>query len=72
MIVIACSPETQRKRLVELRKLPVAIAEKIIAAQMPLSEKIARADHVIWSDGELAAFEAQTTLFSNYLKLRYG
>ena len=72
VIVVACSAATQRKRLAKIRKLPHAIAEKIIAAQIPLSEKITQADHVIWNDGDHAALEQQALLLSNYLKLRYG
>lgn len=72
VIVVACSGATQRQRLVEIRKLPIAIAEKIIAAQMPLSEKITRADYLIWNEGNLSSLEQQSTLLSNFLKLRHA
>lgn len=72
IVVVACSANVQRKRLSNNRNLPAALAEKIVAAQMPLDEKIARADCVIWNDGTPEALDAQTTLFNSYLKLRYG
>jgi len=31
----------------------------MIAAQMPLTEKIARADHVVWNNGPLSVLRAQ-------------
>jgi dephospho-CoA kinase len=72
VIVVACSGAIQRQRLVEIRNLPIAIAEKIIAAQMPLSEKITRADYLIWNDGDLSFLEQQTTFLSHHLKLRHA
>ena len=44
------------------RNLRRAEAQQIIDAQMPLSEKVARADHVIWNNGGLDVLEAQTVL----------
>jgi len=35
-------------------------AEQMIRSQMPLDEKIARADHVVWNDGSRAALMEQT------------
>lgn len=70
--VVACSRATQLRRLTEARHLPLATAEKIVAAQMPISMKIERAGHVIWNDGSAAALEAQTTLFNEYLTACHG
>jgi dephospho-CoA kinase len=36
-----------------------SMAEQIIKSQMPLHEKIARADHVVWNDGERAVLKEQ-------------
>src|SRR5581483_698920 len=71
LVVIACSHDTQLRRLCTLRNLDEQMAGKIIAAQMPLHVKISRADHVIWNDGAMTALERQTTLFSEYLTKRY-
>jgi dephospho-CoA kinase len=53
IIVTACEPETQVHRLMARDGLSDAEARQRIAAQWPLQEKIARADHVIRTDGSL-------------------
>ena len=55
--VVACSPEVQLKRLLARgtgkSRLGAQEATEMIKAQMPLEEKIRRADHVAWNnDGE--------------------
>ena len=57
--VVAASPETQMKRLVEERGMSEAEARQRIAAQGPQEDKIARADVVIVNDGALEEFYAQ-------------
>ena len=59
VVVVACSPRVQLARLVARSSLGPAAAEQMIAAQMPLSEKIARADHVVWNNGGWAMLAAQ-------------
>lgn len=58
VVCVACSAPTQRVRLgargwsdreIELRN----------AAQLPVGEKLRRANHVIWSEGDLTATRAQ-------------
>ena len=51
VIVTACEPETQLRRLMERDKLDEAQARQRIAAQWPLDKKIASADYVIRTDG---------------------
>jgi len=51
VVVVACSEEIQMRRLMQRTGLGRNAAEAIIAAQMPLSEKIKLADHVIWNNG---------------------
>jgi dephospho-CoA kinase len=34
-------------------------AQQMIDAQMPLTEKVARADHVVWNNGDRAALMKQ-------------
>ena len=55
VVVVACSPRVQLERLVSRSSLDRAAAEQMISAQMPLSEKIARADHLVWKNGTAAA-----------------
>jgi dephospho-CoA kinase len=52
-IVVWVDAATQRRRLVERDGLTQAQARQRIAAQMPLDEKRARADHVIDNSGSL-------------------
>ena len=52
-VLVYAPPETQLRRLVEQRGLPPDRARGIIAAQMPIDEKRALADHVIDNDGSL-------------------
>jgi dephospho-CoA kinase len=50
VIVVACDPDTQLRRLLE-RGMTASDARQRIAAQSPLDDKIARADHVIRTNG---------------------
>ena len=59
VIVVGCSPETQRQRLTARRGLDEATALRIIASQWDLSEKIRRCDHLIWNQGSEAGLRAQ-------------
>lgn len=58
LVVVACSPETQSARVQARDSLSREDAERRIAAQLPLTEKVAVADLVIWNDGTLAELEA--------------
>lgn len=60
VVVVACSPGVQLERLVARPGMEPAAAELMILSQMPLKEKISRADHVVWNNGgrELLAEQA--------------
>jgi dephospho-CoA kinase len=58
-LVVAASREEQCRRLLEDRGLELSLAERILNAQMPLDEKIRKADIAVWNNGSLQAFEAQ-------------
>src|SRR5438046_5103243 len=58
-VVVACSYKVQLGRLAERMSLKNTEAEQMISSQMPLQEKIARADHVVWNDGSRAALMEQ-------------
>jgi dephospho-CoA kinase len=58
IICVACSAPTQRNRLLERGWTPEQIEQRI-AAQMPVEQKIARADFVIWTEGALDAHARQ-------------
>jgi dephospho-CoA kinase len=51
VIVTACEPETQLRRLMARDGLDEAQARQRIAAQWPLETKMANADYVIRTDG---------------------
>jgi dephospho-CoA kinase len=51
VVVVACSPDIQLGNLMRRMELERAPAEAMIKSQMPLEEKIKRADHVVWNNG---------------------
>ena len=51
VIVTACAPEEQVRRIVARDHVTEAEARQRIAAQLPIEEKIRRADYVIRTDG---------------------
>jgi len=60
VVVVACSENVQVARLAQRMSINDTEAEQMIRSQMPLDEKIARADHVVWNDGSRAALMEQT------------
>lgn len=58
-LVVASSAATQVQRLTKYRGLAPEIAKQILEAQLPIEEKIRRADIVVWNDGSLDALNAQ-------------
>ena len=66
VVVVACSQRVQLQRLMMRSSLDAKAAEKIVAAQMPLAEKIARADHVVWNNGPLAGLIAQAEMLARH------
>ncbi len=67
VVVVACSESVQQQRLVARSALSLADARSIIASQMPLLDKITRADHLAWNNGSRAVLEAQASIFANFL-----
>ena len=53
VVVVSASPAVQRQRIKTRDGLSDLEIEQRIAAQMPLAEKVARADRVIDNDGDL-------------------
>jgi dephospho-CoA kinase len=72
VVVTACSRSAQINRLIEVRGLPPDLAEQMIAAQMPLEEKIKRADRLVWTDCPPKITGAQIDRLSAELTERYG
>lgn len=66
VVVVACSPSVQLERLATRTHLDRSAAEQMIRSQMPLAEKIRRADHVVWNNGARAVLAAQAGLLAKY------
>ena len=66
VVVVACSYKVQLARLAERMSLKNTEAEQMIRSQMPLEEKIARADHVVWNDGSRAAVMEQARFLAAF------
>jgi dephospho-CoA kinase len=71
VVVVACSPSVQLERLrrrgasMDTRPpLDQVTAQQMIDAQMPLKEKINRADHVVWNNGGREGLTAQARLLA--------
>jgi dephospho-CoA kinase len=59
VVVVACSYKVQLARLKQRMSLKNAEAEQMIKSQMPFDDKIARANHVVWNDGNHAGLMEQ-------------
>jgi dephospho-CoA kinase len=59
VIVAACSPEEQLRRLMTRDGLAEADARARLAAQFPIDEKVRRAQYVIRTDGDYVETEAE-------------
>ena len=62
VVVVASSPSVQLSRLLQRKRIERNAAEEMIKSQMPLAEKISRADHVVWNDGERRVLKEQAKL----------
>ena len=67
-IVVACGPATQRSRLMARSGFAPDLADKILAAQLPIAEKMDRADTVLWNGGPPESLRRQSELFYLWLK----
>jgi dephospho-CoA kinase len=62
VVVVACSPGLQIERLMARTSLGKTEARQMIDAQLPLTEKIGRADHVVWNNGGHDVMKEQARL----------
>lgn len=51
VVVVACDPAAQRARVMARDRLPATEVDRRIAAQLPIADKVARADAVVTTDG---------------------
>ncbi len=66
VVVVACSADVQRERLMKRMSLDRTKAEAMIASQMPLAEKVGRADHVVWNNGPRGVLVGQAKLLVGF------
>ena len=57
LLVVAASPDVQRRRLMAREGMDAETAERWMAAQLPVADKVAHATEAIWNDGDHAALE---------------
>jgi dephospho-CoA kinase len=62
VVVVACSYKVQLGRLMQRMSIKPSEAKQMINSQMPLEEKIRRADHVAWNNGDRATLAEQARL----------
>jgi len=67
VVVVACAQEIQQQRLISRAYLNPSAALAMIDSQMPLPQKISRADHVVWNNGPLSVLETQATILARFL-----
>jgi dephospho-CoA kinase len=59
VVVVACSPGIQLANLMRKMNVEQPPAEAMIKSQMPLEEKIKRADHVVWNNADRSVLADQ-------------
>ena len=59
VVVVSCSQKLQLTRLRKRMSVRSAEAKQMINSQMPLEEKMKRADHVVWNNGDRASLMEQ-------------
>jgi dephospho-CoA kinase len=67
VVVVACAQEIQLQRLMTRTHLSSSAALAMIDSQMPLAQKISRADHVVWNNGPSPVLEAQAEILARAL-----
>jgi dephospho-CoA kinase len=72
VIVVACTPETQLERIMARDDLIREDAERRIASQWPIAEKVKRADYVVRTDGTNADTDAQVLELVKRLRREAG
>lgn len=64
VLVVACSRSTQTQRIRSRNGFDDPMIESILATQLPVQEKISRADIVFWNEGPLAVLQSQIRRFA--------
>jgi dephospho-CoA kinase len=73
VVVAACHADVQLQRIMMRDRMTEEEARRRLAAQWPLAEKIALADHVIWTDRSFEETERQVEeVYRRFLTLSAG
>jgi dephospho-CoA kinase len=72
VVVVACSVQTQIRRMVRERNLSETIARQIIEAQWPTERKITLGDVLLWNDSTLPCLHRQVQLLADWLQNTYA
>ncbi len=70
VVVVACRPETQRARLMARDGFTAADADRRLAAQWPIADKVRLADAVVVTDGDMASTLGQAGRLAAWLRGR--
>jgi dephospho-CoA kinase len=68
VLVVASDSVTQMSRLLDRPGIDRETGRQMVAAQLPIEQKMARADHVIWNAGSRRILEKQTKQFASWLR----
>jgi len=60
VVVVACPPATQARRVRRRNGYDDSMVRQVLAAQLPIAEKIRRADWVVWNNGPPEILRRQT------------
>jgi dephospho-CoA kinase len=72
VVVVACSTSVQLARLLLRKGITRGATKEMIKSQMPLEEKITRADHVVWNNGERSVLAEQAKLLVELWRQKSG
>ncbi len=70
VVVVACRRETQRARLMARDGFTAADADRRLAAQWPITDKVRLADAVVVTDGDMASTLTQAARLAAWLRGR--
>lgn len=71
-VVVAVSLEVQRQRLKENRSMSNEMIDQVLAAQLPMEEKISRAERVIWNDSSEMELLEEAYLLKAWIDKKVG
>ncbi|MFQ3578401.1 MAG: dephospho-CoA kinase [Verrucomicrobiia bacterium] len=69
VVVVGCQSKTQRRRLIETRGFDETTADRFMAMQWPIEEKLTRGDFVVWNDGPFPLLNSQADLLMEIISV---